>query len=787
MLLVSEKFLTFSTKYDMLTAPITTAKFRSRVLDILREYFCGGILSCAISSLTAEDSDLYPGEETTSIIAVTSPWIDLCSPDPAIFDVSKQVLDLEIAYAAFCGIGNIIISGPRQNAEAGASYLSQFAYTVKDALDIGNFYQLQVRLPMRDDAQREISPAKTVEDETMDGDQVIAPETVTNAASKWKIGSAGSLADYQRPEFKDPGLPPGSRRGDIFATWDTWNIIRSVCGYSTRLTVALDIPKALPPAALQSRWFSEPLRILFIGGRVFSKNKAGFPALSIGHQALISHYMRVKQPPWLLLSDADHFSNPGSQNGQETQSWDVFSDGPAFPSLAESSSHDFNQSGAERSDLTIHIDYMRHFQRKQEPLTAIEQYSSGYQDYLQSPLQPLADNLESVTYEVFEKDPVKYDQYEKAISAALEDWISKKKPRHRKDRVVVAVVGAGRGPLVTRALQASEKVKVEIELWAVEKNPNAFVLLQRHNKESWKGRVNLIHSDMRSWTGPATEGPATTGPARRNTYSIDILVSELLGSFADNELSPECLDAVTPLLTPNHGISIPCSYTSYFTPIATPKIHADLLARSSTDTAAQHMPWVTMLHSFDFLSTTLAVATPKVQISQTVRSTNPLVRCTWSFEHGPPNTAGGTMANSNKRQCRLTFPIQDRAVCHGFAGYFEAKLYSGVELSTNPTTMQDKSPDMTSWFPIFFPLKVTDRKDCSSRIHKLTARQTPLYVPDNAELAVTIRRCTDERKVWYEWMAEAWSWSWMIISKEQKKIRVGMSDIMTSKANGCLI
>lgn len=46
-------------------------------------------------------------------------------------------------------------------------------------------------------------------------------------------------------------------------------------------------------------------------------------------------------------------------------------------------------------------------------------------DYLQSPLQPLMDNLESQTYEAFEKDPVKYKQYERAIVKALE--LEKKK------------------------------------------------------------------------------------------------------------------------------------------------------------------------------------------------------------------------------------------------------------------------------------------------------------------------------------------------------------------------
>lgn len=44
----------------------------------------------------------------------------------------------------------------------------------------------------------------------------------------------------------------------------------------------------------------------------------------------------------------------------------------------------------------------------------------GFADYLQAPLQPLMDNLESQTYEAFEKDPVKYKQYERAIVKALE-------------------------------------------------------------------------------------------------------------------------------------------------------------------------------------------------------------------------------------------------------------------------------------------------------------------------------------------------------------------------------
>ena len=133
----------------------------------------------------------------------------------------------------------------------------------------------------------------------------------------------------------------------------------------------------------------------------------------------------------------------------------------------------------------------------------MERFGVGYQDYLQAPLQPLTVNLESVTYEVFEKDPIKYEWYERAIAKALSEWVAEKKPTSSGDeRVVLAVVGAGRGPLVTRAIRASVEAGVDIQVWAVEKNQNAFVHLQRQNSTVWGGAVNLVQSDMRSWKGP---------------------------------------------------------------------------------------------------------------------------------------------------------------------------------------------------------------------------------------------------------------------------------------------
>ena len=51
--------------------------------------------------------------------------------------------------------------------------------------------------------------------------------------------------------------------------------------------------------------------------------------------------------------------------------------------------------------------------------------------------------------------------------------------------------------------------------------------LQGRKAKEWGSSVELIAGDMRRVEIPEP---------------VDILVSELLGSFGDNELSPECLD-----------------------------------------------------------------------------------------------------------------------------------------------------------------------------------------------------------------------------------------------------
>jgi type II protein arginine methyltransferase len=439
--------------------------------------------------------------------------------------------------------------------------------------------------------------------------------------------------------------------------------------------------------------------------------------------------MRLKQAPWLLLCDVgpipifdDSNQNNRTADGFPSLSYVADASGPTSPTSAEASEQKQVRIRARSKDLTAHLIYIRYLQRHQPPRSTIERFGSGYQDYLQAPLQPLTDNLESVTYEVFEKDPVKYEWYEKAIGKALADWTGQQKPvSSSSGAVVVAVVGSGRGPLVTRALRASSKTGVSIEVWAVEKNPNAYVLLQRHNEEDWGGVVNVVKSDMRTWRGPVLCTNESTSGTHAPTYGkVDILVSELLGSFADNELSPECLDGAQRVLATPHGISIPSSYTAHLTPILAPRLHSDISQRALTDPTATETPYVVMLHAIDYVATSVPEHS---RFQQAWGFVHPLPTSTLAVVEerragdvsggGGGSLAGGDGANEhNSRSARLKFVCRDRGVVNGIAGYFEAILYNDgvdgnlVELSTRPDRIDDKSKDMISWFPIYFPLKV---------------------------------------------------------------------------------
>lgn len=498
----------------------------------------------------------------------------------------------------------------------------------------------------------------------------------------------------------------------------------------------------MPEMELQTRWFAEPLYYLTLGPKTFRHNSKGHPALTPHHQKMIYTYMRLKTAPWLVLYDVGP-----SQSDLEAAAAAASTLHSDFPSLADAAHS--TELAKSLPGVNPHIMYLNHLHRQQEPYSRLETETlTGFQDWLQSPLQPLSDNLESATYEMFEGDPVKYNLYEEAMFQAMSDWKALGKPTSSLNaaapgELVVTVAGAGRGPLVTRALRASERSGVPVQLWAVEKNQNAYVYLLRQNAGPWRGRVRVVKTDMRDWLGPTPD--SGDGSVRTK---VDLLVTELLGSFGDNELSPECIDGIQRHVARPHGLSIPESYTAWLSPIATPKIHGHLRTMLTHDPNAFETPYVVRLYQLDF-------------VSQKVPG-RPRFQQAWEFVHPvwgsqqerweedprsagramPRTLGGGAMNNSggynehNTRHCHLTFYCRPRGVVHGLAGYFESTLYTPqtgegkelVELSILPDQIDRKSRDMVSWFPLFFPLKVCTLATLSGHTDRLVISSGMLFL-----------------------------------------------------------
>lgn len=431
--------------------------------------------------------------------------------------------------------------------------------------------------------------------------------------------------------------------------WEWWNVFRTMCDTNKRISVALELTEDLPDEEVLQRWLAEPIKAVVLSTGLFLTNKKGYPVLSKAHQGFLRSLFKLDVQ--LILTGANKHADKGIHSYQQ---------------------------------------YLDHLWQTLPAPDTVTQFARGYEDYLQCPLQPLMDNLESQTYEIFEKDPIKYSQYQKAVYYALLDRI---KPENKDtESVVLMVVGAGRGPLVRASLAAANQADRTIrKIYAVEKNPNAVVTLENLRDEMWGDKVDVISCDMRKWNAPE---------------KADILVSELLGSFGDNELSPECLDGAQRFLK-DDGISIPCEYTSYLAPLQSSKLYNEVRASKEKDKPAEtnfEMPYVVRLHNCQILAEPIPV---------------------FNFKH--PNR---DEVIDNTRFKTLQFDIENTSVLHGFAGYFDTKLFGNVYLSIVPQT---HSPGMFSWFPILFPIK------------------TPVYLKKGSRVVVDFWRRVSQKNVWYEW------------------------------------
>lgn len=341
------------------------------------------------------------------------------------------------------------------------------------------------------------------------------------------------------------------------------------------------------------------------------------------------------------------------------------------------------------------------------------------------------------------------------------------------------MVGAGRGPLVQASLDAVANVNrqedgnstIVPKIIAVEKNPSAVLYLHslKARDMDWTTSVDIVECDMRY----ADQHPLLSGViAGRDEDKTDIVVSELLGSFGDNELSPECLDGVQRCgLLKTTCVSIPQSYTSYISPVTSMRLHSEAQAQAYMPSNSLEGPGgkpCGLLH---------AMETPYVVRSHAAAQTHEEVSC-WEFSHPLKDTDNDDLCTAevakhvNNERCATvlfessttkgagsgggygrfnrsvnvlasmyTEKIKDTTI-HGFLGTFHCVLYEAhdekSEISIAPNSF---SVGMFSWFPLYFPLK------------------EPLLVPVNANIRCSVWRKTDSNgrngsRVWYEWCAE---------------------------------
>ncbi|KAH8400924.1 hypothetical protein KR009_001829 [Drosophila setifemur] len=440
--------------------------------------------------------------------------------------------------------------------------------------------------------------------------------------------------------------------------WNWWNNVRFAVKQSSKVKVVIELNDVNRPSKeTVRRWLGEPIEAIIIPSSLFVRNRSNYCVLKKEWQIVIGHFISMRAN--IIIS-----TNPNDKA------------------------------------LSQYADYLKKLISENNDPHVL----NSYENMLEIPLQPLCDNLDSYTYEVFETDPVKYKLYQDAVQAALVDRVDEKELKSKK--TVVMLLGGGRGPIARAILNASQLANRQVRLYIIEKNPNAIRTLSHMVKTLWANKrtnpldVHIFSKDMRDFSPPEL---------------ADILVSELLGSFGDNELSPECLDGALKLLKPD-GISIPYKSTSYINPLMSAVLHQNVCQLTPP------------LPAFDYGYVTLLKNIYHIDEPQ------PL------FEFRHPNR----VEKIDNTRCKvLTFKAKKSCVMHGIGGYFDTHLYKDICLSINPLS---HTPGMFSWFPMFFPTY-------------------PKTLEEGQTISVKFWRCVNAEKVWYEWQVVGSPEDWELHNK----------------------
>jgi protein arginine N-methyltransferase 5 len=332
---------------------------------------------------------------------------------------------------------------------------------------------------------------------------------------------------------------------------------------------------------------------------------------------------------------------------------------------------------------------------------------------LQEPWQPATQMLSMADYAAMEGDSAKYERYQLAIVDALCDIIIRRASSGAL-RVRILLVGAGRGPLVHRCLTAADIVAADVtplhvDIVALERNLDAHnhCVANFASLAASVHSVRFIHADVVCISGDELRNLCGTG--------FELVVSELLGSFADNELAPEVLSVValnTQLLARECAF-IPQRHTSYLYPVSSARLRSVLETDSTVPSDVRYgSPWVVStaemphcrplqrmppLPAMDFSYAWNAVADSSACSSSAAGSES-------ACASSPPSSFSGQLdvQDQSRALAWMLDPICGALHLDGMLGVFHCVLYGDVTLSTVPGR---ETPGLTEWRPMFFPFR----------------------------------------------------------------------------------
>ncbi|EUD68698.1 protein arginine N-methyltransferase 5 [Plasmodium inui San Antonio 1] len=586
-----------------------------------------------------EDNDIWK----QNIYGFTSEWVDPDNESEHLSAYSRDALNKEMQWASYISISHLIVNPPSHRK------CDNYARCINANIHSYNGVSIIVKVPLAIRVK-----GKALVDSPPGG------------------GSSSPLST--------PG--GGESSYETLNGWNLWANFTPYCNHNfSNLSVGIELVNVQNVDIYRINldvWKSEPVKLILLPLNVFTiDSKTGYPYLAKKLKDLLVYFFR-KNIEIVLTGRGKN----------------------EYPSLNGVKKEEMYSSGALHSDvsyLKCCIYYLKRLFMSIENFDNETLFDSAYWDYLQIPLQPLKDNLPSQTYEIFEKDRTKYEQYELAISKYLSVELQKKgggdnNVKGRDRDIIIFVVGAGRGPLVDCTLQALEKNKIsKFQIYAIEKNDSAILVLRnRATTPKWK-QVHVIHSDMRYL---------------QMEKKADLIVSELLGSFGDNELFPECLDGIQKYLQED-GVSIPQNCVSYMEPISCSHIYHRI--GQNNFTGYNEIFYIVNMYSY-------------CKISE-----DEPAEC---FTFQTPNRKIQKDNSHNNRYKRLKFTINLTSYLHGFLCYFKSQLYQDVYLSIEPNT---HTKNLHSWYPLYIPINQI------------------LFLEQGQTLSISIWRLTDNHKIWYEW------------------------------------